>query len=169
MTGKIVIIGVIIVVAIVAIAFFAFQHLGGGISISSSQSTSTIPTVYNITVYTQGVLSLGDAESNGKFFPIPYVSSWEIPSGSRNMSISGSYASSNNTEAYILTPAQYGTFTKSDEKITGYVWYSGSTRGATLGGINMSAGNTYYFIFYSKSLWVDNVTIVNPIVVHYTH
>jgi hypothetical protein len=159
------IIGVVVVIVIIAIAFFALGHSSssnGGGGLLSTQSTSTIPVVYTTNLYSQGqVFPLSTGGSNAESF--------SIPTGSWNMNISGSYQATQNTEAYILNSEQYGAFTQSKDHITNYTWYSGANGGDTINGVNLVAGNTYYMVFYTGAIFSDTVTVVNPIVVHYTH
>lgn len=162
-TGKIITVVVAVIVIVLIVWVLSANHSSNSNPYGNGyQSTSTIPQIYTVNLYSQGqVFSLKTNSATSESF--------SIPSGSYALNISGSYTSSDNTDVYLLNSVQYGAFTQSGNRIQNYTWYSGTNKGSTISIVNFAAGDTYYLVFYSGAVLGDTVTVVNPIVVHYTH
>ena len=159
--GVIATVGVAVII-IAVIAFFlgsnrSSPYGGGG---GGSTVYTTIPQVYTITLVSQGqVFSINPGSSYGINFT--------IPNGAYSINVTGSYTSQGKVEVAILTPAQYGAFSQNKDSITSSQYYYGDTQGST---INAQLGpGQYTLVFYDPGVFTqDTVTVVNPIVAHYT-
>jgi hypothetical protein len=154
-----------VVVVIIVIAFLAYvfgrgssSPYGGG---GYSSTPSTVPQIYTIDLLSQGQVFSINA---GGYYGVNFT----VPSGSYSINVTGSYTSQGKVEVAILTPAQYGAFSQNQGSIASSQYYYGDTQGSTINA-QLSAGQ-YTLIFYDPGIITqDTVTVVNPIVAHYTN
>ncbi len=119
------------------------------------------PRTYSINLFSPGqVFSLNAGQS--KFL------NFTIPQGAYSINVTGSYTSQGKIEVAILTPTQYGAFTQNPSSISSSQYYYGDTHGSTINA-QLLPGQ-YILIFHDPGIFTqDTITIVNPIIAHYTN
>ena len=157
---------IVVVLIIVGVAYILGKYNNSLYSPNGYTTTNTTPSIPIPQIYTLSLLSQGQVFSinaGGRDFV-----NFTIPSGSYSINVSGSYTSQGKVEVAILTPAQYGAFTQNEDSITSSQYYYGDTQGSTINA-QLSTGQ-YTLVFYDPGLITqDTVSVVNPIVVHYTN
>jgi len=134
--------GVVLIVIIIAVA----------------ASISSVPRHYTL-------MQSGQVETlNPGYF---YYVNFTVSSGASSVSISGSYISSGDVNAAVISSSEFSSVASNPSAMVNGLWYSGDNTGATISA-SLSPGS-YTLIFYNSNLiTADTISVVNAITVTYS-
>jgi hypothetical protein len=96
-----------------------------------------------------------------------YYVNFTVPSGAYSVSLAGSYVSSGDINAAVMTSSELSAFLENSSNVSNPIWYSGDGTGASFN-VSLQPG-TYAFLILNSNLYTsDTFTIFNAITLSYT-